>query len=398
LKKCLETLESAGQIAPFPLGMHDVPDQLLISEKLYGRDSEIQTLLSAFKRVASDGRAELLLVSGYSGIGKSTVVKQLAKDFVALGGLFASGKFDRDKKDIPYTTIAEAFHTLVRQILSKSDREVRRWRDRLVEALGANGRLITNLLPELELIIGKQPAVPDLPPPDAHNRFEITFRRFLGVFAGPEQPLALFLDDLQWADAGTLRLFEHLLTEPEFRFVLLMGAYRDNEISASHPLRQTLDTLRETGVEIREIALGPLSLGDVTQFVIDSLHAEADCARLLAQLIHEKTDGNPFFAIQFLKTLAEEKLLIFDPATSVWKWDLEEIRTKGFTNNIVELVTEKLDRLPDATLQILKQLACLGSRAATSTVCLVSGKSGQALDASLLEAVRAGLVSPLNGS
>jgi serine/threonine protein kinase len=212
LKRCLETLESGGQIAPFPLGMHDVPDQLLISEKLYGRDSEIQTLLLAFKRVASDGRPELLLVSGYSGIGKSTVVNELAKHCVTLGGLFAPGKFDRDKKDIPYTTIAQAFQTLVRQILSKSEREVRRWRDRLVEALGTSRRLISNLLPELELIIGKQPAVPDLPPQDAHNRFKITFRRFLGVFAGPEQPLALFLDDLQWADAGTLRLFEHLLT------------------------------------------------------------------------------------------------------------------------------------------------------------------------------------------
>src|SRR5262249_6749267 len=247
LEKCLETLDSDGQIAPFPLGMQDVPDQLLISEKVYGRDSEIQRLLSAFKRVASDGKPELLLVSGHSGIGKSTVVNQLAKHCVTLGGLFASGKFDRDKKDIPYTTIAQAFQTLVRQILSKNEREVGRWRDRLVEALGANGRLISNLLPELELIIGKQPAVPDLPPQDAHNRFKITFRRFLGVFAGPEQPLALFLDDLQWADAGTLRLFEHLVTEPDFRFVLLIGAYRDNEISTSHPLRQTLDKLCETG-------------------------------------------------------------------------------------------------------------------------------------------------------
>ena len=397
LKRCLETLESGGQIAPFPLGMHDVPDQLLISEKLYGRDSEIQTLLSAFKRVASDGRPELLLVSGYSGIGKSTVVNELAKHCVTLGGLFAPGKFDRDKKDIPYTTIAQAFQTLVRQILSKSEREVRRWRDRLVEALGTNGRLISNLLPELELIIGKQPAVPDLPPQDAHNRFKITFRRFLGVFAGPEQPLALFLDDLQWADAGTLRLFEHLLTEPDFRFVLLIGAYRDNEISASHPLRQTLDKLHETWAEIREITLGPLSLGDVTQLVIDSLHAEADRVKLLAQLIHEKTDGNPFFAIQFFKALAEQKLLIFDPKASVWKWDLEEIRAKGFTNNVAELVTEKLDRLPDATLQTLKQLSCLGSSAAMSTLTSVSGKSERALDAVLSEAIRAGLVSRLNG-
>jgi predicted ATPase/signal transduction histidine kinase len=397
LRICLEPVASGRQIAPFRLGMHDVPDQLLISEKLYGRDSEIQTLVSAFKRVASDGRPELLLVSGYSGIGKSTVVDQLAKHCVTLGGLFASGKFDRDKKDIPYTTVAQAFQTLVRQILSKNEREVRRWRDRLVEALGANGRLIGNLLPELDLIIGKQPTVPDIPPQDAHNRFRIAFRRFLRVFAGREQPLALFLDDLQWADAGTLQLFEYLFTEPDFRFVLLIGAYRGNEISASHPLRQTLDKLRGTGVEIREINLGPLSLSDVTQLVADSLHAEPDCAQPLAQLIYEKTDGNPFFALQFFKTLAEEKLLIFDPTTSVWKWDLEKIRAKGFTNNVAELVTEKVDRLPEATLQTLKQLACLGSSAAMSTLGLVSGKSKRVLDAVLSEAIRAGLVSRLNG-
>jgi serine/threonine protein kinase len=398
LKKCLETLESGPQIAPFPIGIHDFPDQLSISEKLYGRDSEIQTLISAFKRVASGGRPELLLVSGLSGVGKSAVVNELPKHLIELGGLFASGKFDRDKQDIPYTTVVQAFRTLVRQILSKSDREVRRWRDSLLEALGANGWLISNLLPELELIIGKQPAVSKLPPQDAHNRFKITFRRFVNLFARPEQPLALFLDDLQWADAGTLELVGYLLAEPEFRSTLLIGAYRHNGVAASDPLRQTLDKLRATGVELSEIALGPLSLGDVTQLVIDSLHAEVDRAELLAQLIHKQTGGNPLFAVQFLKTLAEEKLLIFEPATPVWEWDLEEIRTKGLTNDIEELVTDKLDRLLHTTQQTLKQLACLGSGAATSTVCLVSGQSEQALEVALLEAARAGLVSRHNGS
>ena len=398
LRKCLEMLESGGQIATFPLGMHDVPDQLSISEKLYGRDSYIETLLSAFKRVASDGKPELLLVSGCSGIGKSAVVSQLPKHFEALGGLFASGKFDRDKKDIPYTTIAQAFQMLIRQILSKSDREVSRWRDRLVEALGTNGRLVSNLLPEIELIIGKQPAVPDLPPQDARNRFKITFRRFLGTFAAPEHPLALFLDDLQWADAGTLHLLEHLFTDPEFRHVLLIGAYRSNEVSAADPLRQTLERLRNTGIEVREIALRPLSLRDLTQLVTDSLPTEPDRAKLLAQLVHEKTDGNPFFAIQFLKALAEEKLLVLDPASAAWTWDIEELRTRRFTNNISELVTAKLDRLPDPTLQILKQLACLGNSAAMSTISLLNRKSGQTLDALLYEAVHAGLVSRLNGS
>ena len=398
LKTCLERVESGGQIGSFPLAMHDLPDQLLISEKLYSRESEIELLLTAYQQVASDGKPALVLVSGHSGIGKSTVVNQLPKHFVAHGGLFASGKFDQHKKDIPYTTVTQAFQKLVRQILSKSDQEVSQWRDRLVEALGTNGQLISNLLPELELVIGKQARVPDLPPQDAHNRFKTTFRRFLGVFVNPEHPLALFLDDLQWADAGTLQLIEHLLTEPEVRYLLLIGAYRDNEVSVSDPLRQTLDKLRDSAIEIRQIALAPLSFGDVTQLVVDSLHAEADRAKVLAQLIHEKTDGNPFFAIQFFRALTEEKLLAFDPETTAWRWDLEQIRTRGFTENISELITDKLGRLSDATLQILKQLACLGSSAEMSTISLLSGESGQALDALVLEAVRAGVVSRLNGS
>jgi hypothetical protein len=196
LKTCLERVESGGQIASFPLGMHDVPDQLLISEKLYGRDSQIELLVTAYQQVASGGRPALVLVSGHSGIGKSTVVDQLPKRFVALGGLFASGKFDQRRQDIPYSTVTQAFQKLVRQILSKGNQEVSQWRDRLVEALGTNGQLISNLLPELELVIGKQTPVPDLPPQDAHNRFKTTFRRFLGVFVDPEHPLTLFLDDL----------------------------------------------------------------------------------------------------------------------------------------------------------------------------------------------------------
>jgi predicted ATPase len=397
LTRCLERLESDGQIAPFPLGTDDVPDQLLISQKIYGRDSQIDTLLTAFKRVASGGSPELVLVSGYSGIGKSTMVDQLPNHVASLGGLFASGKFDQHKKDIPYTTVVQAFQTLVRQILSKSEDEVSEWRDKLAGAVAENGRLISNLLPELELIIGKQPPVPDLPPQDAHNRFEITFRRFLSVFADPEHPLALFLDDLQWADPGTLQFLEHLLAEPEIQYVLLIGAYRDNEVSASDPLDRSLNKLRNIGIEVSEIALAPLSPGDLTELVVDSLHARRDRARLLAQLIHEKTGGNPFFAIQFFRALAEEQLLVFDPASASWTWDLEEIRARGFTDNIAELVIEKLERLPNAALEILKLLACLGSSAAMGTMSFLSGKSCEVLEASVSEAIRTGLVSEFNG-
>ena len=224
-----------GRIDPFPLGAHDASDRLLIPEKLYGREREIDTLLASFDRVVANGTPELVLVSGYSGIGKSSVVNELHKALVPPRGLFASGKFDQYKRDIPYATLGQAFQSLVRSLLSQSEAELGRWRDSLSEALGPNGQLMVNLVPELELVIGKQPPVAELPPQDAQNRFQMVFRRFLGVFARKEHPLALFLDDLQWLDAATLDLLEHLVTHPEVRHLLLVGAYRDNEVGPGAP-------------------------------------------------------------------------------------------------------------------------------------------------------------------
>ena len=213
LRRCLAEWEARGRIDDFPLGEHDTPDRLLIPEKLYGRERELETLLAAFDRVVNSGAPELVLVSGYSGIGKSAVVNELHKALVPPRGLFASGKFDQYKRDIPYSTLVQAFQSLVRPLLGKSEAELARWRETLLEALGPNGRLMVDLVPELKLIIGEQPPVPELPPQDAQRRFQLVFRRFIGVFARPEHPLALFLDDLQWLDAATLDLLEDLLTQ-----------------------------------------------------------------------------------------------------------------------------------------------------------------------------------------
>jgi hypothetical protein len=245
LRRCQAEWEAHGRIAPFPLGTQDVPDRLLIPETLYGREREIDALLAAFDRVVADGTPELVLVSGYSGIGKSSVVNELHKVLVPPRGLFASGKFDQYKRDIPYATLAQAFQSLLRPLLGRSEAELGRWRAVLSEALGPNGQLIVDLVPELELVIGTQPPVADLPPQDAKNRFRMVFRRFLGVFARQEHPLALFLDDLQWLDAATLDLLEDLVTHSEVRHLLLVGAYRDNEVGPAHPLLRTLDAIRE---------------------------------------------------------------------------------------------------------------------------------------------------------
>ena len=398
LRSCLAQWESDRRIDPFPLGAHDLSDRLLIPEKLYGREREIDVLLAAFDRVATGGTPELVLVSGYAGVGKSSVVNELHKALVPPRGLFASGKVDQYKRDIPYSTLAQAFQNLVRQILSKSETEVSDWRDALREAVGPNGQLIVNLIPEIELIIGKQPPVTDLQPQDAQYRFQRVFRRFLSVFARPEHPLALFLDDLQWLDTATLGLFEHLSTEPEVRHLLLVGAYRDNEVSPSHPLRRTLEAIRTAAATVHEIVLAPLRLDDVGRLVADALHCQRERAQPLAQLVQEKTAGNPFFAIQFVTALTEEGLLAFDPGAASWTWDLARIQAKGYTDNVVDLMVGKLNRLPPTTQEALKGLACLGNRADTATLALVHGLSKDEIHAALWEAVRAGLVLRVDGT
>src|SRR5437899_11497713 len=228
LRRCLAQWEADRRIDEFPLGEQDTPDRLLIPEKLYGREREIEKLLASFDRVIKGGTPELVLVAGYSGIGKSSVVNELHKVLVSPRGLFASGKFDQYKRDIPYATVAEAFQKLIQSLLGKSEAELARWRDALREALDPNGQLIVDLVPKLELIIGNQLPVPELSPQDAQRRFQFVLRRFLGVFARPEHPLALFLDDLQWLDAATLDFLEDLLTRSELRHLMLIGAYRDN--------------------------------------------------------------------------------------------------------------------------------------------------------------------------
>src|SRR5215472_6994844 len=255
LRRCLAEWELNGRIDSFVLGAHDASDRLVIPEKLYGREREVETLLAAFDRVVAQGTPELVLVSGYSGVGKSSVVNELHKVLVPPRGLFAAGKFDQLKRHVPYATFAQAFQGLVREILTKSDEEVGRWRNAFQEALGPNAQLIIQLIPELEFLVGPKPPVPDLPPQDAQNRFKMVFRRFLGAFARQEHPLALFLDDLQWLDAATLELLEHLVTDVDVRHLMLVGAYRDNEVSPNHPLRHKLESIRKGGARMQEIVL-----------------------------------------------------------------------------------------------------------------------------------------------
>lgn len=397
LRRCLDDWQRGRRIEPFTLDEQGTPDRLLVPEKLYGREHEVEVLVEAFARIVASSTPELVLVSGYSGIGKSSVVNELHKVLVPPRGLFASGKFDQYKRDIPYSTLVQAFQGLVRTLLGKSGDVLEGWRTALLEALEPNARLITDLIPELRLIIGEQPPVPELEPQQAQHRFLLVFRRFIGVFARADHPLALFLDDLQWLDAATLDLLEDLLTHSELRHLMLVGAYRDNEVDASHPLTRKLHSIRQAGVRIDEIRLAPLARAHIEQLIAEALRCPPPSIVALARLVQDKTAGNPFFVIQFLQALAEEELLTYDHATRRWRWEPERIHAKGYTDNVVDLMVGKLARLPLETRQALQQLACLGNMAQIDTLATVLDLPPARVHSILWSAVRQELVERLEG-
>jgi transcriptional regulator with GAF, ATPase, and Fis domain/predicted ATPase len=391
LRRCLAEWEATGRLEPFPLAARDVPDRLLIPERLYGRERETAVLVDAFERVARDGRQALVLLSGYAGVGKSSIVNELQHIVVRERGVFASGKFEPHERDIPFAPIARAFRAVMRSVLLSSNEELRRWRNEIRAALGTNAQLVVDLVPDLKLVIGPQEPVADLSPHQAQARFQRTLRRFVGVLARAEHPLVLFIDDLQWLDRASLDLLRNLAIHDEGMHLLIVGAYRDNEIGKTHPLRDTLAAIRDAP-NVQELEVGPLSHEDVRTLTADALHHAPHDAEPLAEVVYEKTAGNPFFVIQFLHELATDRCLAFDASTGAWTWDLANIRAKGYTENVLDLLAGKLDRLSLTTQDVLRGLACF-ERGRTDSLSIVHGCSEGQLHATLSEATEAGLVS-----
>lgn len=395
LHHCENALKEDGAIAEFAPGRHDLFDRLQFSHKLYGREEEVQSLLKAFGRVVHGG-AELVLVSGYSGVGKSSLVDEIREAVAHSNGVYLSGKFDQYKRNIPYATLAQAFQGFVRHILGGSETEVAQWRKAIRHAVGNNGQLLVDLIPELAFVIGKQGAVPELNPGEAENRFLSLFRKFVGVLAKPGHPLVLFIDDMQWMDAGSMKLLQHLTTDAETRYLLLIGAYRDNEVDSAHLLMRCLASIRRNGGIVQDILLAPLTLDDMGQMVGDILRCEPAGAAPLVHLLYAKTGGNPFFVVQFLSALHDEGLLSFDVQRRSWDWDIEKIRSKGFTDNVIELMVAKLKRLPPSTRDLLKHLACLSTSAPIATLAELVHASLEDTQAGVDEALRAGFVYNLD--
>ncbi|WP_437973387.1 AAA family ATPase [Sorangium sp. So ce295] len=395
LDECFARWRTSGAIPPFALGERDVSDRFQVPQRLYGREREVEALLAVFERVVAQGRPELVLVSGYSGIGKSSLVAELHRPIVRERGFFLAGKFDQTARDVPYRAFHQAFRALLQEILCASEEQVERWRQRFREALGSHGRLLVDVLPELGLLLGPQPPVPELPPAEAQSRLLATLQRVVAACAQKEHPVALFLDDLQWADAASLQLLEQLATYAGPAHLLLIGAYRDNEVGPAHPLRLTLAEARKRGATVSELVLDPLSAAHVGALVAETVHAPhapAEQVEPLARLVYEKTGGNPFFVLQFLIALHQEGLIAFDAEQGRWRWDIAAIRDKGFTDNVGELMAGKLRRLSAPTRDALTLAACLGSSLDLDTLAVVAGRPAAELRDALEEAVREGLL------
>jgi predicted ATPase/signal transduction histidine kinase len=376
-------------------GQNDIPSQFQLPQKLYGREPQVAQLMAMLEQAAS-GRARLALVAGDSGMGKSVLVHEIQRPLLNRRVHFLAGKFDQLQRDVPYAPLLQAFSDFVRQLLSTTGEQMKSWRQRLSAALGDNGRVLFDVLPELEQVIGPQPPVPELPPQEAQHRFHFVFQRFVMALGSEQHPLVLFLDDLQWADQSSLTLLQALLTEPRMEQLLIVGAYRESEVGPVHSLRSMLESLEREGIRFTTLTLAPLEPGHVAQLIADTFRCDPGRAGPLAKLLWERSGGNPFFVGQLLRALYEDKLIDFAVNAAEWTWDIEEIRARGLTDNVIELMTRKLQKLPEATQQVLKLAACIGNRFQLASLALVYGEASAKAAAQLYPALEEGLVLPLD--
>lgn len=426
LEECLSQMETTGKIVDFIPGQLDVLSQLLPSQKLYGREEEIKSLVFAFEQV-SLGYTELLLVSGYSGIGKTSFINEVQKPITKARGYFTSGKFDQFKRDIPYTSLIQAFSSLMQQILAESTQQLDNWKAKIIDAVDSNGQVIIDVIPEVELIIGKQPIIAQLEPKEAQTRFQRVFIKFIEVFARQEHPLVIFLDDLQWVDSATLKLMQLLVTDTDIQYLLLIGAYRDSEVSPTHSLINTIEQIEKTSTVVKNIVLKPLSKDNVALLLADTLRETRKQTNFkiefseqyqsskaeeilhdivtsqdiysLAEFIFNKTGGNPFFITQLLQALYQESLLKFDFNLKKWQWNLDKIKSVDIIDkDVVELVVSRIQELPITTKEVLKLAACIGDSFTLDILCIISEKHASLVASELYPALQAGFILSLNDS
>ncbi|MEH1765589.1 MAG: AAA family ATPase [Nostoc sp.] len=404
LENCLHQLQVDGIIKDFEIAQRDVCDRFIIPDKLYGRETEVSTLIQAFDRVANPPQSplskgghrgvEMMLVTGFSGIGKTAVVNEVHKPIVRQRGYFIKGKYDQFQRNIPFSAFVQAFRDLIGQLLTESDIQIQQWRNQILEAVGENGQVIIEVIPELSRIIGEQPAAIELSGTAAENRFNLLFQKFIQVFTSTEHPLVMFLDDLQWADSASLKLIQLLMADT--KHMLLIGAYRDNEVNPAHPLMLTLSEIRKNQATINTITLAPLNQVIVNQLVADTLKCNESLAWNLSQLVYQKTQGNPFFATQFLKALHQDRLIEFNFESGFWQCDIVQVNQEAVTDDVVIFMSFQLRKLPQSTQQVLQLAACIGNQFDLETLAIASEQSQIETASDLWKALQEGLILPIS--
>ena len=399
LENCLRQFEATQEISDFPLACQDISAAFQIPQKLYGRKREVETLLIAFERAAAGERfhqskVDMMLVAGYAGVGKSVLVQEIYKPITQRRGYFTAGKFDQLQRNVPYSAVVRAFRSLVQQLLSESDVQLAQWREKILAALGFNGQMMIDVIPEVELIIGTQPASPQLKSTEGQDRFNLVFKDFIRVFCRASHPLVVFLDDLQWIDSASLKLLESIVSDDQMPYLFLIGAYRDNEVSLVHPLTIALDTLKKAGAAIAQITLKPLSVKEISLLIADTLSQRDRALSPLAKLVMQKTQGNPFFINEFLKALHQNSLITFDWQQGIWQWDIVSIEQRDITDSVVELMLDKLKKLPESTQQVLRLAACIGNSFDLNTLSIISERRPNQIFSRLLPAINQGIILP----
>lgn len=376
LLHCKNILETKGEAylrtQSFKVGKSDSTSIFQIPEKLYGRESEVSELLSHFNSVASTGKSKITLISGYSGVGKSSLIREIYKPITASSGYFLSGKFDQFNKNIPFNAIIQIFTKIIQNLLGESNQGIENWKRKILSALGTNAKIIIDIIPELEFIIGKQPDYQELTGQENTNRFFIVFKKFLNIFTAKEHPIAIFIDDMQWADSASLNLLSNVLKDSNTNYLYIILAYRKNEVNASHPFSQMLSSLDEDGIKVEKIQLQPLKIESVNMLLSDTLHLSPKKLSDLSLIVFQKTYGNPYFLIQFLKLLHTNKIIHYDETKRAWKWNLEDISKLQISDNVIELLIKKIETLPENTQYLLRLASCVGSIFDLETLAIIS--------------------------